>query len=193
MAAGRPTNTPTFRRLHHPRILHMFHNSSGTLLARRTLVQTTCLFQTVWPPVWNCPGPYIWVWPAMFVCLLSLWSLSRITLHIFFCLAAPELPCCVQCRVTKTKVVFHISVESNLFSFEPVQHVQPVTFFIIGLAGFCSCQQKPTKIKKTNDSCTFSKPFLPQAVICIMVKNSSHKSHQIFHDTLSVYHLAKCN
>lgn len=32
--------------------------------------------------------------------------------------------------------------------------------------------------------------FLPQAVICIMVKNSSHKSHQVFHDTLSVYHLA---
>lgn len=96
--------------------------------------------------------------------------------------------CSVSCH--KTKVVFHISVESNQFSFELVQHVQPVTFFIIGLAGFCSCKQKPIKIKKTNDSCTFSKPFLPQAVICIMVKNNTHKSHQIFHDTLSVYHLA---
>lgn len=96
--------------------------------------------------------------------------------------------CSVSCH--KTKVVFHISVESNQFSFELVQHVKPVKFFIIGLAGFCSWEQKPIKIKKTNDSCTFSKPFLPQAVICIMVKNSSHKSHQIFLDTLSVYHLA---
>lgn len=33
-------------------------------------------------------------------------------------------------------------------------------------------------------------PFSPQAVICITAKNSSHKSHQIFHETLSVYHLA---
>lgn len=33
-------------------------------------------------------------------------------------------------------------------------------------------------------------PFLPQAVICITAKNSSHKSRQISHETFSVRHSA---
>lgn len=122
MAAGRPTNTPTFRRLHHPRILHMFHNSSGTLLARQTLVQTTCLFQTVWLPVWNRPYPDIWSDPPC----LSVWSHFGPSLElrfIFFCLVAPrscavygtELPCCLQCHVRNHNGVSYQCWEQSIF------------------------------------------------------------------------------
>lgn len=112
MAAGRPTNTPTFRRLHHPGILHMFHNSGGTLMARRTLVQTTCLFQTVWLPVRNRP-PSIWSDPpCLSVC--SHFGPSLELRCIFFCLVAPcsraahgtGLRRCVQCHFRNHYGVF---------------------------------------------------------------------------------------
>lgn len=39
--------------------------------------------------------------------------------------------------MSETIMVFHISVESNQFSFELAQRVQLITFFIIGLAVYC--------------------------------------------------------
>ena len=73
MAKGWPTNTPAFRRLHHPKILYVFRNSRGGITAEA--VQTTCLFLSgclsVWITLCLC------IWPgcsSLYVCLSTTWN-----------------------------------------------------------------------------------------------------------------------
>lgn len=56
MAAGGSNNTPAFRRLHHPRILHMCSTTPGG----GGHYWRNCLLQSVWLPFWIILSPYIW-------------------------------------------------------------------------------------------------------------------------------------
>lgn len=119
LAAGWATNTPAFRKLHHPRILHMCSTSRGTLLARQRLVQTTCLFLSVWLSVCvsGClsePGlcPYIWPVCSLCVCVptlrvfqcdSSLLLLSKRRWLIYT--QSTVLLCC--CAIQEAPIVFH--------------------------------------------------------------------------------------